>query len=253
MLGERAARTRVGREDDRLGEPSQPGDDPPRAARAARSPRGGRSRRRTRRPSPSSARMRERSRARGANRATRRPSRRRRPGSRPSTPSSRELARERSSGANRRAASAVDLDPVSLLGHRQVAAAQPCLDVGDGHAAPPRRARPRASSSCPRRRAPLGRLCRRSHPRSAGLDRRNVGRPQVERHGGLARAELLEEHRRERGVPVLARVHDDLLDPRRAERDRERRRLDELRPVADDGQQPHGSRRGAVGERSPTT
>jgi hypothetical protein len=34
---------------------------------------------------------------------------------------------------------------------------------------------------------------------------------------------------------VLSGVDDDLIDPRLAERDRERRRLDELRPVSDDG------------------
>ena len=49
----------------------------------------------------------------------------------------------------------VDEDPVQLLGHRAVERAEPRLDVGDGRRrASPRRARPRASSSCRRRRAP---------------------------------------------------------------------------------------------------
>ena len=58
---------------------------------------------------------------------------------------------------------------------------------------------------------------------------------------GSAEAELVEEHLRELGVVVLARVDDDLLDPRVAKRDRERRRLDELGPVADNGEDTHAS------------
>ena len=38
---------------------------------------------------------------------------------------------------------------------------------------------------------------------------------------------------------MLTRVDDDLVDPRLAERDGERRRLDELRAVADDGEDAH--------------
>jgi hypothetical protein len=38
---------------------------------------------------------------------------------------------------------------------------------------------------------------------------------------------------------MLARVHDDLVDPGIAQRDRERGRLHELRPVADDGEDAH--------------
>ena len=53
--------------------------------------------------------------------------------------------------------------------------------------------------------------------------------------------ELLEEDGRELGVVVLAGVEDDLLDPALAQRERERGRLDELRPVADDGKDSHAA------------
>ena len=69
---------------------------------------------------------------------------------------------------------------------------------------------------------------------------------------GSPQPELVEEDGGQLAVVVLAGVHDDLLDPGVAERDRERRRLDELRPVADDRQQPHGRRLAGVGVRSLT-
>ncbi len=68
---------------------------------------------------------------------------------------------------------AVDLDPVPLLGHRQVAAPQPGLDVRDRDRR--RRAGPAAgerSSSCRRRRAPSPAAPRRRAPRSAAASRR---------------------------------------------------------------------------------
>ena len=43
-------------------------------------------------------------------------------------------------------------------------------------------------------------------------------------------------------VVVLARVHDDLVDSLVAKGERERGALDELRPVADDGDELHGFR-----------
>ena len=72
-----------------------------------------------------------------------------------------------------------------------------------------------------------------------GCQRLDVGRAEVEPVRGLREPELLEEDLRELGVPMLAGVDDDFLDPRLAERHRERRRLDELRPVPYDGEDAH--------------
>ena len=143
----------------------------------------------------------------------------------------------------------------------------PRASSGRRFAGPPRRARRgsrrrpgsrRAWSSCRRRSAPRRAVRRRRSRRSAASI---VATSEVRRSSatsGSASAELLEEHGRERRVPVLARVHDDLLESRLAERHRERRRLDELGPVPDDRQQPHRSSsrawRGAAAsrpERSP--
>ena len=55
---------------------------------------------------------------------------------------------------------------------------------------------------------------------------------------GPGEAELGEEDRRERVVVVLAGVHEDLL-VLLAQRPRDGGRLDELGPVADDGEDPH--------------
>ena len=65
--------------------------------------------------------------------------------------------------------------------------------------------------------------------------------------GGRREAELVEEDLRELGVVVLPGVDDNLLETALAERDRERSRLDELRAVADDGEDPHGLRVGEPG------
>ncbi len=55
----------------------------------------------------------------------------------------------------------------------------------------------------------------------------------------LVQPELVDEDLRQLVVPVLAGMDDDLVDPGLVERDGERRRLDELRPVADDGHHAH--------------
>jgi hypothetical protein len=54
------------------------------------------------------------------------------------------------------------------------------------------------------------------------------------------KAELVEEDLRELWVVVLPGVSNDLLDIALAQRDRNGAGLDELRPVADDGQDLHG-------------
>ena len=66
---------------------------------------------------------------------------------------------------------------------------------------------------------------------------------------GRGEAELGEEDPRERVVVVLAGVHEHLLVAL-AQRARYGRGLDELRPVADDGEDPHaGSLRRAGSQR----
>ena len=56
----------------------------------------------------------------------------------------------------------------------------------------------------------------------------------------LCKLELLEEQVRHGCVVVLAGVHYDLAQARSAQRARHRGRLDELRPVSDDGKDFHG-------------
>ena len=129
-----------------------------------------------------------------------------------------------------------------LLGHREVAAAQPGLDVRERD----RRVRcgPRARERRVRvavdeddvgrlRGDPLG--DRRLHP----LGVRGV---QIEAVARLGEAELVEEDLRQRVVPVLPRVEDDLVDPGVAQRGGERSGLDELRAVADDGEDLHATK-----------
>ena len=55
----------------------------------------------------------------------------------------------------------------------------------------------------------------------------------------LGEPELVDEDLGELVVPVLAGMDDDLLDPRVAKRLGQGRRLDELRAVADDGEDAH--------------
>ncbi len=64
---------------------------------------------------------------------------------------------------------------------------------------------------------------------------------QVEPVCGLGQSELLEEDLGKLPVPVLARVEDDLLLPRRAQRLGYRPGLDELWPVPDDGEDLHAA------------
>ena len=132
---------------------------------------------------------------------------------------------------------AVHLDAVPLLRHAEVTAAQPGLDVCDGNPGDPRGA---CSGEC-RVRVPVDeddiRALRADDLLERGLHRLDGGRPQVEAVSGLIQPELLEEDLRELAVEVLPRVDDDLVDPLGAQRDRERCALDELRPVAGDGEE----------------
>ena len=137
----------------------------------------------------------------------------------------------------------VDRDPVPLLRHRQVAAAQPRLDVGDRYARRDRRlgareGRVRVAVD----ERPVGPLAleRGEDPRAHRL---RVGGVEVEPVARLREPELLEEHLRQLAIPVLARVQHHLVEPRLAQRDGERPRLDELRAVADDGEDLHRERK----------
>ena len=131
----------------------------------------------------------------------------------------------------------VDLDPVALLGHGEVERTQAGLDMRDGYracrfgagegrvrvAVDEHPVRPLALDRCADRR----------------LHRRRVGCPQVQPVCRLGQSELLEEDRGHLGIPVLTGVHDDFVEPRRAQRNRERPRLDELGAVPHHRQNPH--------------
>ena len=137
----------------------------------------------------------------------------------------------------------VDLDPVSLLRHVEVAAAQARLDVGKRRSgllggACPGESRVRVAVD-ERPVRPLG-AQRFGDPRR---HRVRVGGMRLEPVAGLAEPELVEEDLRELGVVVLPRMEHDLLDPVLAQSHRKRRRLDELRPVPDDGEHLHGAAR----------
>src|SRR5581483_5566034 len=75
--------------------------------------------------------------------------------------------------------------------------------------------------------------------RDGGPHRLGVGGVEIETVAGLRQPELLVEDVRESGIPVLPGVETDLLDARVAQRGADRARLDELRTVADDGQDFH--------------
>ena len=94
--------------------------------------------------------------------------------------------------AEEQAGEAVDEHAVQLLRHGAVEGAQAGLDVGDGHEElSPLRERPRAWSSCPRRRAPRRAAPRRRPPRSRAASCRSAPRasPSPSRAGtGAARA-----------------------------------------------------------------
>ena len=142
-------------------------------------------------------------------------------------------------GAEEQRCEPVDLDPRALLGHRQVAAPQARLDVRERDAG-----RHRSPGAGERRvRVPEDEHDVRRLGREHRGDRRrqpvDVGGAEVEPVRRLVEPELVDEDLRQLVVPVLSRVDDDLVDPRLPERDRERRRLDELRAVADDGEHAH--------------
>ncbi len=144
-------------------------------------------------------------------------------------------------GAEQEPSAPVDFDPVHLLRHGQVAAAQPGLDVckRDG------RIRGCLGTREGRVRVPVDEHDVRRFLRDSLCDRRphlrDVGRAQVEAVPRFREAELRDEDLGHRVVPVLPGVQHDLLDLRLAERGRERCRLDELRPVSDDGEDLHAA------------
>ena len=157
----------------------------------------------------------------------------------------RELPRRALVGAEEERRQPVDLDPVPFLRHRQVEAAQARFDVRDRHFLAGRvRAGQRrvgiAHDDHPIGPLALDRLAdRRRH-------RYRVGRPQVEPVARLGQFELVVEDLRHLGVPVLPGVEADLFDCRLAIREREGRRLDELRPVSNDRENAHAALRYAA-------
>jgi hypothetical protein len=141
-------------------------------------------------------------------------------------------------GAEQQRRGMIGQHAVELLGHRPVVGAHPRLDVGDrdaglgsGQRAGQRRVRVAVDQHDVRRLGREQRLERRQHPRRLRGVRAATGVQAVLRP---RQPELVEEHPRERVVVVLPRVHQHLLG-RRAQPLRDRRRLDELRAVADDG------------------
>ena len=233
---EHGRRARVGGEDDGLVQAREPRRRCGAAARAGRSPRGGRSPRRSSRARCGGG---TRSRAIGAKRSVASAITSPTTSALPRTPSGPERRRRPLVGAEEQVGQPVDLDPRPLLGHREVAAAQPRLDVGD------RMPAAAAAAGAGEGRVgvaededgvgPLGRddLLQR---RGQGVDVRGA---QVEAVRRLGEPELVEEDGGQLVVPVLPGVDDDLVEPGVAQGDGERRRLDELRPVADDGQDLH--------------
>ena len=158
---------------------------------------------------------------------------------RPASPSARSVSRDRSSGSEAQLRDSVDLDPVPLLRHREIAASQTGLDVRERNAL-------RDRGTCARERRvrvavdehPVGPLAPRRLA-DVRLHRVGVGRVEVEPVRRLRELELVEEDLRQLRVVVLARVQHDLLDTCVAKRERERRRLHELRAVAHDGEHLH--------------
>ena len=142
-------------------------------------------------------------------------------------------------GAEEERGHAVDDETVQLLRHLPIEGAQAGLDVGDRDEL----LRSREGSRERRVRVPVdedgvgtllehGALDPGEHAR--GLLRVGAGAA-LEPVGGRVELELLEEDRGELGIVVLARVERDLFDARVSKREGEGSRLDELRPVADDG------------------
>ncbi len=125
----------------------------------------------------------------------------------------RALVRTEEQGRN-----AVDLDPVALLGHREVAASKARLDMRKRNAGRLRRI---GARECGVRvsvdKDPIG-PCVEDGLEDRRQHRVGVGRLQFERVPGLPELELVEEHPRQLVVVVLARVEHDLVDMRRSQR-----------------------------------
>ena len=85
----------------------------------------------------------------------------------------------------------------------------------------------------PKTRAASGRSLS-SAIRDPRKHRVDVARVRLQPVRGLGQPELLEEHVGELAVVVLSRMDDHFPDAGLAQRNRQRARLDELRPVTDD-------------------
>ena len=148
-------------------------------------------------------------------------------------------------GTEEQAREPVDEHPVQLLGHRPVEGAQAGLHVRDGDEQLSRGQRARERRvRVPEDEDDVGlllqhhRLDLREHP--AGLLAVRP-RARLEPVARRCKLELLEEDGRKLRVVMLARVQHDLVHPALAEREGERGRLDELRPVADNGKDSHAA------------
>ena len=191
------------------------------------------------------ARARPSARARaGRSRKPRPPSRRRRPRPRPATLSPARIARERSSGQRRAAASRSTSIRLSLLGHRQSPERRARLDVRDRHARVGGRERPaerRVGVAVDEHPVgPLG-LDRAAMPGPHALDHLLARQRRRRRAGSAARPARAPRRRaaRARGRSAGRCAARPPRSRARRERGRERRRLDELRPVADDRESSH--------------
>ena len=133
----------------------------------------------------------------------------------------------------------VGLDPVALLRHREVAAAQPGLDVCQRHACVHGRKRPgQGRVGVAVDEHPVGPFLR-ERLRDRLPHRLGVGGAQIEGVARFLQPQLLEEDLRELGVVVLPGMEHDLVDTALSQRDRSGRRLDELRSVSDHGEDLH--------------
>ena len=154
-------------------------------------------------------------------------------------------------GAKQEVRQPVDLDADVLLGHRPVTASHARLDVRERSVGVARGARSRERR---------GRVAEDENPiRTLGLDGFHDPRLHFGEHLGvqksadpeavarLRQVQLVEENLGQLGVVVLPRVQRHLVDSARSERDRERRSLDELGSIADDGGDFHGATVRAAG------
>ena len=165
-------------------------------------------------------------------------------------------------GANSRSRDVIGGDPVDFLRHVAVEAAQPRLDMGHRHALLGRDQR------AGNRRV---RVAVNEHSIRTGFEDhllellQHATRLLTVRAGSDAEIdvgprdlELVEEHVRELGIVVLARVDDQVLDALagarrivRGHRPADRRQLHELGPRADDADDAHGSCAAAQRARRP--